>query len=68
MNICAEGLADEVLLVKSALTQARYGNAAPERLFKQCGKTWGLERVPQELENLQIFAVDSALSRTADTP
>ncbi|GAM62960.1 mobile element protein [Vibrio ishigakensis] len=48
MNVCAEGLADEELLAKSALTQARQrlGKAAPEWLFKQCGRTWVLSVIP----------------------
>ncbi|MCV5217126.1 IS4 family transposase, partial [Escherichia coli] len=38
-------------------------------LFKQCGRTWGLERYPDDTwQGLQVFAVDGALFRTADTP
>lgn len=69
MNICAEGLADEALLAKSALTQARQrlGKAAPEWLFKQCGKVWGLEKYPEDTwHDLHVFAIDGALFRTAD--
>ena len=69
MNICAEGLADEALLAKSGLTQARQrlGKAAPEWLFKQCGQVWGCERYPEDTwHDLQVFAVDGALFRTAD--
>ncbi|SUQ34096.1 transposase and inactivated derivative [Vibrio vulnificus] len=71
MNVCTDGLADEELLAKSALTQARQrlGRAAPEWLFKQCGRTWGLERYRDDTwQGLQVFAVDGALFRTADTP
>ncbi len=71
MNICAEGLADEKLLAKSALTEARkrLGQGAVEWLFKQCGNKWGLERYPEDTwHDLQVFAVDGALFRTQDTP
>ncbi|MBO2672840.1 IS4 family transposase [Shewanella indica] len=71
MNVCAEGLANEELLAKSALTQARQrlGKAAPEWLFRQCSHRWGLERYPEDTwQGLQVFAVDGALFRTADTP
>lgn len=71
MNICAEGLADEELLAKSALTQARQrlGKDAIEWLFKQCGNRWGIERYPEDSwHGLQVFAVDGALFRTQETP
>ncbi|WP_187393562.1 transposase domain-containing protein, partial [Shewanella algae] len=71
MNVCAEGLANEELLAKSALTQARQrlGKAAPEWLFRQCSHRWGVERYPEDTwQGLQVFAVDGALFRTADTP
>ena len=71
MNICAEGLADEVLLAKSALTQARQrlGSEAPKWLFKKCSEVWGKERYPDDdWHGLQVYAVDGALFRTADTP
>lgn len=69
LNICAEGLADEKLLAKSALTEARkrLGKDAMSWLFKQCSHKWGLERYPQDSWNgLQVFAVDGALFRTHD--
>lgn len=71
LNICAEGLADEKLLAKSALTEARkrLGKDALAWLFKQCGHSWGIERYPEDSWNgLQVFAVDGALFRTHDTP
>lgn len=69
LNICAEGLADEKLLAKSALTEARkrLGKDAMSWLFKQCSHQWGVERYPQDSWNgLQVFVVDGALFRTHD--
>ncbi|WP_175573161.1 transposase domain-containing protein, partial [Pseudomonas syringae] len=48
LNICADGLANEVLLAKSGLSQARQrlGNQPVSWLFRQCASTWGYERYP----------------------
>ena len=71
LNICAEGLATEELLARSALSQARQrlGEEPMRWLFKQCAQVWGSERYPQDDWNdLQVFAIDGALFRTPDTP
>ena len=71
LNICAEGLANDVLLADSALSQARQrlGKQPLEWLFKQCANVWGPERYPEDQwHGLQVFAVDGALFRTQDTP
>jgi len=70
LNICSDGLANEALLAKSALTQARQrlGDGAMEWLFKQCAKVWGTERYPEDdWHGLQVYAVDGALFRTQET-
>lgn len=70
LNICAEGLANEVLLAKSGLSQARQrlGDQPVAWLFQQCASVWGYERYPQdEWHGLQVFAVDGALFRTQET-
>ena len=50
LNICAEGLANDVLLADSALSQARQrlGKQPLEWLFKQCANVWGRERYPED--------------------
>ncbi len=50
LNICAEGLANDVLLADSALSQARQrlGKQPLEWLCKQCADVWGWERYPEE--------------------
>ena len=71
LNICADGLATEELLARSALSQARQrlGEEPMKWLFKQCSQVWGCERYPQDTWNdLQVFAIDGALFRTQDTP
>lgn len=71
LNICAAGLADEELLARSALTQARQrlGEAPIKGLFKRSAEVWGTERYPQDdWHGLQLFAIDGALFRTPDTP
>ena len=71
MNICADGLANEVFLAKSGLSQARQrlGKQPVEWLFQQCANVWGYERYPQDdWHGLQVFAVDGALFRTPETP
>ncbi|WP_339470750.1 IS4 family transposase [Pseudomonas sp. EL_65y_Pfl1_R83] len=70
LNICADGLANEVLLAKSALSQARQrlGKQPIAWLFQQCANAWGYERYPQDdWHGLQVFAVDGALFRTPET-
>ncbi len=69
LNICADGLADEALLAKSALTQARQrlGKDALKWLFRQCAQRWGAERYPDDhWQGLQVFAIDGALFRTQE--
>ncbi|KPY85295.1 Transposase [Pseudomonas syringae pv. spinaceae] len=71
LNICADGLANEVLLAKSGLSQARQrlGNQPVAWLFQQCANVWGYEHYPQDdWHGLQVFAVDGALFRTPETP
>lgn len=71
LNICADGLANELLLADSALSQARQrlGAQPVEWLFRHCAQHWGHERYPSdEWHGLQVFAVDGALFRTQDTP
>lgn len=71
LNICADGLANDVLLADSALSQARQrlGKQPVEWLFRQCAAVWGQERYPEDQwHGLQVFAIDGALFRTQDTP
>ena len=62
LNICADGLANEVLLAKSGLSQARQrlGKQPVEWLFQQCANVWGYERYPQDdwhgLKSLPLMA------------
>lgn len=70
LNICAEGLANDVLLAKSALSHARQrlGKQPVEWLFQQCANVWGYEGYPQDRwHGLQVFAVDGALFRTQES-
>lgn len=70
LNICAEGLANDVLLVKSGISKARerLGDQPMAWLFQQCAARWGTERYPDDSwHGLQVFAVDGALFRTQDT-
>lgn len=70
LNISADGLANEQMLAKSALTQARQrlGSEPMQWLFQHSGQHWGLERYPQDdWHGLQLFAVDGALFRTPDS-
>jgi hypothetical protein len=70
LNICASGLANDELLARSALTQARQrlGEEPIKWLFKRSAEVWGKERYPQDDWNgLQLFAMDGALFRTPDT-
>lgn len=69
LNICAEGLANDVLLAKSGITKARerLGEQPLSWLFRQCAARWGSERYPEDTWcGLQVFAVDGALLRTQD--
>lgn len=69
LNICAEGLANDVLLAKSGITKARerLGDQPLSWLFQQCAARWGVERYPDDSwHGLQVFAVDGALLRTQD--
>jgi IS4 transposase len=71
LNICAQGLANESLLAKSGVTNARkrLGSEPIEWLYRKTAKHWGLERYPEDTwEDLQVFALDGALLRTPDTP
>lgn len=71
LNICANGLANEDLLARSGLSEARQrlGEEPLEWLFKRTGRHWGRERYPQDdWHGLQVLAVDGALFRTPDTP
>lgn len=47
LNICAKGLASEVLLARSGVTNARkrLGSEPVEWLFRQTGAQWGHERL-----------------------
>lgn len=70
LNICAQGLASEDLLARSGVSQARLrlGADPVEALFRKTGAHWGSERYPGDTwQGLQVFAVDGALLRTADT-
>ena len=70
LNICAEGLANDVLLAKSGISKARerLGEQPMAWLFQQCAASWGAERYPDDSwHGLQVFAVDGALFRTQDT-
>lgn len=71
LNICAKGLANEALLARSGLSEARQrlGSAPLSWLFKRTGQHWGRERYPEDdWQGLQVFAVDGAILRTPDTP
>lgn len=71
LNICAQGLANDSLLARSGVTEARkrLGAEPVECLFRQTGQHWGHERYPQDdWQGLQVFAVDGAVFRTPDTP
>lgn len=71
LNICAQGLANQSLLARSGVTEARkrLGAEPVEWLFRQTGRKWGHERYPEDhWQGLQVFAVDGALFRTPDTP
>lgn len=71
MNINLDGEAVDTVLAKSALTQARQklGSASLAWLFRHSGKYWATERYPDDTwQGLQVFAIDGALFRTADTP
>ncbi|WP_430523634.1 IS4 family transposase, partial [Xanthomonas bromi] len=71
LNICAQGLASEDLLAKSGVSQARQrlGADPVQDLFGKTGAHWGCERYDGDhWQGLQVFAVDGALLRTADTP
>jgi len=70
LNICSQGLANEALLARSGLSDARQrlGADPVEWLFKQTGQHWGRERYTGDTwQGLQVFAVDGALLRTPDT-
>lgn len=70
LNICAQGLASDDLLAKSGVSQARQrlGSDPVENLFRKSDGQWGCERYEgDEWQGLQVFAVDGALLRTADT-
>lgn len=71
LNICAQGLANDALLARSGLSEARQrlGASPVEWLFKRTGQHWGKERYPDDdWQGLQVLAVDGALLRTPDTP
>lgn len=71
MNISLDGEAVDTMMAKSALTQARQklGCDALAWLFRHSGAHWAAERYPADnWHGLQVFAVDGALFRTADTP
>lgn len=71
LNICAQGLANDALLARSGISEARQrlGADPVEWLFKRTGQHWGLERYPEDdWHGLQVLAVDGALLRTPDTP
>ncbi len=71
LNICADGLANDVLMADSALSQAhqRLGEQPLEWLFRHCAHIWGYERYPGETwHGLQVFTIDGALFRTQDNP
>jgi len=60
LKISADGLANEDLLAKSALSHARQrlGQEPAEWLFKRCARAWGLERYPEDdWYGLQVFAL-----------
>ncbi|PUE94205.1 IS4 family transposase [Xanthomonas oryzae] len=71
LNICAQGLASEDLLAESGVSQARrrLGTDPVEALFSKTGAHWGCERYEgDDWQGVQVFAVDGALLRTAQTP
>jgi len=58
-------------LARSGVTEARkrLGADPVEWLFRKTGTQWGTERYDADAwHDLQVFAVDGALLRTADTP
>ncbi len=71
LNISADGLANDQLLARSGLSQARQRLGAEPMawLFKQSASVWGHQRYPEDdWLGLQLFAVDGAVFRTQDTP
>ncbi|HET8807195.1 MAG TPA: IS4 family transposase [Methylophaga sp.] len=71
MNISLDGQSVDTVLAKSALTQARQklGSESMAWLFRHSGEHWATERYPDDTwQGLQVFAIDGALFRTADTP
>lgn len=71
LNICSQGLANDTLLAKSGITNARkrLGSEPIEWLYRKTAQHWGLERYPEDTwEGLQVFAIDGAVLRTPDTP
>lgn len=71
MNISIDGEAVDTVMAKSALTQARQklGSESLAWLFRHSGQLWATERYPSDSwQGLQVFAIDGALFRTADTP
>lgn len=71
LNICAQGLANDTLIAKSGVTNARkrLGVEPVEWLYRKTAQHWGLERYPEDTwEDLQVFALDGAVLRTPDTP
>ena len=70
LSICARGLASQDLLAGSGVNQARQrlGADPVEALFQKTGAQWGCERYEgDDWDGLQVFSVDGALLRTADT-
>ena len=70
LNICASGLANDALLARSALSQARQrlGAEPMKWLFQRSARVWGAERYRgDDWNGLQLFALDGALFRTPDT-
>jgi hypothetical protein len=71
LNVCAQGLANDALLARSGLSDARQRLGADPLawLFKKTAAHWGQERYQDDSwQDLQVFAVDGALLRTPDTP
>ncbi len=71
LNTCSQGLANEALLARSGLSDARQrlGADPVEWLFRKTGQHWGRERYTEDTwQGLKVFAVDGALLRTPDTP
>jgi hypothetical protein len=70
MNISIDGEAVDTVMAKSALTQARQklGSESLAWLFRHSAGQWATERYPGDSwQGLQVFAIDGALFRTADT-